>query len=77
MSGRTVTEPDPTCLAAKLTGVARLHIFIPKHLSGYIFESFGVEYVGILNGIGKILRPFGIFYGHLVILWSFGPFLTN
>jgi hypothetical protein len=38
-----------------------------------------MENVGIFIGIGNILRPFGIFYGHLVfvvsiwyILWSHG-----
>jgi hypothetical protein len=28
------------------------------------------------KGVWNKLRPFGIFYGHLVILWQFGTFST-
>jgi hypothetical protein len=33
-----------------------------------------MENVGIFIAIWNILRPFGIFYGHLGMLWLFGIF---
>jgi hypothetical protein len=33
-----------------------------------------LENIGMFAGRLECLRPFGIQYGHLVILWSFGLF---
>jgi hypothetical protein len=54
------------------SSVARWHIFKPKLPLLYILEGLAVEDVGIFTTTFSILRPNGIFYGHLVrfaVIW--------
>jgi hypothetical protein len=52
----------------------------PPGLPDGIFSYQKSEFGYILNGLGMensgigILRPFGVFYGHMVVLWPFGIF---
>jgi hypothetical protein len=70
-----------------LLRVARWYFFIPKSQFGHIFEDLGMENICIFCGpleyvlyshlinftaIWYILRPFGIFYGHLDYLGPLG-----
>jgi hypothetical protein len=48
-----------------------------KSKLGYIWRALKKKMLVCFVTVLNILRPFGIFYWHLVTLWSFGIFFTR